>query len=119
MFRRPPRSSRSYTLFPYTPLFRSVAGQAGVAGLAPQLRRHGAGRAPACGLRRRGVRIEKARDAVLEDVELVELHAGRLADRQDGHALSPSVADKPGLALSAQLVHRTSDERPVGNGGVR
>src|SRR3546814_9953979 len=27
MIRRPPRSTRTYTLFPYTPLFRSVAGQ--------------------------------------------------------------------------------------------
>src|SRR3546814_15034959 len=27
MIRRPPRSTRAYTLFPYTTLFRSLAGQ--------------------------------------------------------------------------------------------
>src|SRR3546814_5904187 len=30
MIRRPPRSTRTYTLFPYTTLFRSVAAVAGV-----------------------------------------------------------------------------------------
>src|SRR3546814_12444498 len=32
MIRRPPRSTRTDTLFPYTPLFRSIRVQAGVAG---------------------------------------------------------------------------------------
>src|SRR3546814_10831816 len=51
MIRRPPRSTRTDTLFPYTTLFRSVgleealaAGQAGEGGAALDL--HGGGRQP-------------------------------------------------------------------------
>src|SRR3546814_14476829 len=33
MIRRPPRSTRTYTLFPYTPLFRSVEARTGEAAL--------------------------------------------------------------------------------------
>src|SRR3546814_18641962 len=42
MIRRPPRSTRTDTLFPYTTLFRSGAavGQAGDAGAASPHRRH-------------------------------------------------------------------------------
>src|SRR3546814_2019590 len=34
MLRRPPRSTRTDTLFPYTPLFRSALGEVGEPGLA-------------------------------------------------------------------------------------
>src|SRR3546814_2178934 len=37
MIRRPPRSTRTDTLFPYTPLFRSI-GQAGREGIGVELR---------------------------------------------------------------------------------
>src|SRR3546814_1408975 len=46
MIRRPPRSTRTDTLFPYTTLFRSDAGRGFDArqGCARQGRRHGGGR---------------------------------------------------------------------------
>src|SRR3546814_8441206 len=47
MIRRPPRSTRTYTLFPYTTLFRSVCGtdvsRGGVVGPAPPSTRAGGG----------------------------------------------------------------------------
>src|SRR3546814_4936827 len=61
MIRRPPRSTRTYTLFPYTTLFRSTADQrarghrrdaGGSAGTDPRLA-HGRRRA---GIRRRAAR---------------------------------------------------------------
>src|SRR3546814_3145565 len=49
MIRRPPRSTRTDPLFPYTTLFRSLAARDGTARLAAELTT--AGRAPiACGL---------------------------------------------------------------------
>src|SRR3546814_5328217 len=46
MRRRPPRSTRTDTLFPYTTLFRSPASRAGrAAGALRHRRPHGAGRA--------------------------------------------------------------------------
>src|SRR3546814_18492798 len=45
MIRRPPISTRTYTLFPYTPLFRSARGAHGNRGGSPSPpRRRGAGR---------------------------------------------------------------------------
>src|SRR3546814_18196786 len=41
MFRRPPRSTRTYTLFPYTTLFRSPRGAAGWPPVPAALRRAG------------------------------------------------------------------------------
>src|SRR3546814_2560942 len=37
MIRRPPRSTRTYTLFPYTTLFRSSSAHAAVASDAPSI----------------------------------------------------------------------------------
>src|SRR3546814_9264036 len=46
MIRRPPRSTRTYTLFPYTTLFRSLARHRDVGLAAPEAdRRRRAGRA--------------------------------------------------------------------------
>src|SRR3546814_2123405 len=42
MIRRPPRSTRTDTLFPYTTLFRSAAAQDGAAGEHPRDRRRSA-----------------------------------------------------------------------------
>src|SRR3546814_9243057 len=54
MIRRPPRSTRTDTLFPYTTLFRSVAGGLDRRGQAPPLHGSGAIRPIACtGLLRR------------------------------------------------------------------
>src|SRR3546814_8903212 len=53
MIRRPPRSTRTDTLFPYTTLFRAVAPL--VAGHAAVVQRSGAGRAVA------GVRVVEER----------------------------------------------------------
>src|SRR3546814_7607668 len=55
MIRRPPRSTRTDTLFPYTTLFRSLAGLAAPGGAAARRRRRVHHRAP-CPLRRRGGR---------------------------------------------------------------
>src|SRR3546814_18946099 len=46
MIRRPPRSTRTDTLFPYTTLFRSVAGGGPVRGAVPRFHRGGVGRVP-------------------------------------------------------------------------
>src|SRR3546814_2224105 len=54
MIRRPPRSTRTDTLFPYTTLFRSPAGN-GRAGLQ-RTRRHGCRRSRARGHDRRAAR---------------------------------------------------------------
>src|SRR3546814_4499780 len=51
MIRRPPRSTRTDTLFPYTTLFRSTGGAAR-AGAARRLRRSGAARADRFGAAR-------------------------------------------------------------------
>src|SRR3546814_5175182 len=45
MIRRPPRSTRTDTLFPYTTLFRSIAGQRRQAQRRQQLRRKNVGAA--------------------------------------------------------------------------
>src|SRR3546814_7573243 len=41
MVRRPPRSTRTDTLFPYTTLFRSTGARAGIYGSIGRRRRHG------------------------------------------------------------------------------
>src|SRR3546814_3192978 len=51
MIRRPPRSTRTYTLFPYTTLFRSAAGRAAPRAAQPRRRCDGGAR-----LRRSGRR---------------------------------------------------------------
>src|SRR3546814_19093639 len=84
MIRRPPRSTRTDTLFPYTTLFRAVAPL--VAGHAAVVQRSGAGRAVA------GVRVveERPGQAVAvgdlpggleESVFLFGLHRAQLVAR--------------------------------------
>src|SRR3546814_16677459 len=51
MIRRPPRSTRTDTLFPYTTLFRSIALGSPAAGVATALRWNRQSRATACSLR--------------------------------------------------------------------
>src|SRR3546814_8645114 len=73
MIRRPPRSTRTDTLFPYTPLFRSG-------------HRAGATRADrsvhAAGRRRRGCLKAHRRDA---SVEQADQRVGRAHDRSEEH----------------------------------
>src|SRR3546814_6878145 len=72
MLRRPPRSTRTDTLFPYTTLFRSVAPRRGV-------RRH----QDEAGLRRHAL------VAVLDrEVLLGAGQPGEVVDRRDGRGLS-------------------------------
>src|SRR3546814_13573978 len=71
MIRRPPRSTRTDTLFPYTTLFRSVdrRGRAAARGRArPQPARTVRGMRPRAGARRAavGVRAQPARAVPLE-----------------------------------------------------
>src|SRR3546814_20452072 len=85
MILRPPRSTRTDTLFPYTTLFRSVA--------------HGVDAA-----------IEQAADHVegtFDDIALGELVARRVGDSVDGLAgISANVVEQVGAALGeiAELV---------------
>src|SRR3546814_15437254 len=80
MIRRPPRSTRTDTLFPYTPLFRSTVGvavdahivDAGVIAHAPE------GRPEKCLVLRHDVVAEAGRQAVFRAVAVV------IVDRRAG-----------------------------------
>src|SRR3546814_5263789 len=78
MIRRPPRSTRTDTLFPYTTLFRSlvahvVAGNRlqDVARLRPHERQHGVGRGDV-----EELRVHALRDIAPDPVEVVGGEAG-------------------------------------------
>src|SRR3546814_21019991 len=83
MIRRPPRSTRTDTLFPYTTLFRSLAGHlvAAVGDPAVGLQQDGraeeaVGIPPVAGA---GGRAAGAEDALIEAVELLALFRRLLA----------------------------------------
>src|SRR3546814_4434730 len=90
MIRRPPISTRTYPLFPYTTLFRSVAGGIGVDGLFVQ---------PPGGLGRGSVRTRAdQRHVALENVdELRQLVEARPA-QEAPHPRHPAVV-APGQHL--------------------
>src|SRR3546814_11997743 len=106
MIRRPPRSTRTDTLFPYTTLFRSVAGDAA----GPRRRDPHAGLAAA-----RAARVARARSgrSAAEDrsdrtdvpgkSQVGAIHAAREPDGYAGDvgadALAPS-GSSPGKAIS-------------------
>src|SRR3546814_9735045 len=84
MRRRPPRSTRTATLFPYTPLFRSFAALAHAAHLAGD--DHGRFRPPAAAFLRRAVvlaggpqRVELAEVAADQRGQFVAVGVERVA----------------------------------------
>src|SRR3546814_2301070 len=64
MIRRPPRSTRTDTLFPYTTLFRSVFG------------------ALAMAIRRAGVTLDQAADVAIAEVETTSAADARRRERE-------------------------------------
>src|SRR3546814_21165051 len=101
MILRPPRSTRTYTRFPYTALFRSLAGRGGGAG---GRRTGGIGRRAIGGCRRGVGTLEiRAGDAAGEDRARGERGEER-AKRRAGHRISPCasrVARRPVCAAAA------------------
>src|SRR3546814_9048023 len=89
MLRRPPRSTRTYTLFPYTTLFRSRRGFArdrhrGIAVIALQLWRLGG----PCGAAERSERHHVAVRAANAQVEhVLRRHPARGVDRKSTREL--------------------------------
>src|SRR3546814_15063078 len=91
MIRRPPRSTRTDTLFPYTTLFRSILAGSVVEGLADA-----------------GVVFAKAQAIGIENGGF---------DRQDGLAANDAVAEHHGVEIEHFFqwsVRRRSAERRVG-----
>src|SRR3546814_1023207 len=98
MIRRPPRSTRTDTLFPYTTLFRSLARRVAPGEAAQLARRHGQGAAPEEGVfqahadpAEEAVRALVERAGVAHPVGHADLqmvlqilaHAGQVVDRLD------------------------------------
>src|SRR3546814_3113792 len=92
MIRRPPRSTRTDTLFPYTTLFRSfdvLFGHRGWNHIAWCLRRRiSRGGGGCCRASLLGPRVELATDGALDDAEQV---AGRVADGVAATTIGPFV----------------------------
>src|SRR3546814_12143349 len=92
MIRRPPRSTRTDTLFPYTTLFRSfdvLFGHLGWNHIAWCLRRRiSRGGGGCCRASLLGPRVELATDGALDDAEQV---AGRIADGVAATTIGPFV----------------------------
>src|SRR3546814_32075 len=88
MIRRPPRSTRTDTLFPYTTLFRSV--EIGVGDAAPVQRGHSV----------TGALLELIDLAELDRLGRAYLGAGRLHA-----ALQPVVAERALMRLAVELIH--------------
>src|SRR3546814_17441679 len=109
MIRRPPRSTRTDTLFPYTTLFRSgEGGVIGDAGLAHQGRVGGQALDPWLG----GHRLHAFEiGAVGEDLDL------EVVDRCHRHARSPG----PMTARRRSRINATASatSRPVRSGSMR
>src|SRR3546814_1570315 len=100
MLRRPPRSTRTDTLFPYTTLFRSPRGGEAGAGEPPGLQEISGGqRTPTCGKSRLR---ERAKDDVAERREAVQDERERtdvedLADQSAEHIiLAAQSPEQPG-----------------------
>src|SRR3546814_19280222 len=100
MIRRPPRSTRTYTLFPYTTLFRSLVAAGGV----DQLRDHVVQR---LGLERR--QVEQRQVGLLARLDRADhmIEADRLRPAQRGRAPRGEGAERLGLPR-----HRLGPERP-------
>src|SRR3546814_16400297 len=112
MIRRPPRSTRTDTLFPYTTLFRSLARMTpyGAIGLA-QSRADGFLGA-AC------VRLRKAADEMVADAAKIERHIEMTYDCSDEGCFNQRTggweSHACAVAPKAPLAERRSAERRVG-----
>src|SRR3546814_13650026 len=101
MIRRPPRSTRTYTLFPYTTLFRSGAAPAAV-----EVDRH------------QHFEVVVLRQAV----ELLPVEAGaqrvpgageQVGQREDLHAGLPAYTAWSRVAITSNVAFDSSQERPA------
>src|SRR3546814_19775443 len=122
MLRRPPRSTRTDTLFPYTTLFRSVgADDLDVERLqrAPEMRHAIAPCCAGAGVAENAVLVGIARHrlAMRFNIRAGSIHKGKSAlalDHMEVHPLTGRV-----VAIADQGTLRTnSDARREGNGGV-
>src|SRR3546814_6010038 len=77
MIRRPPRSTRTDTLFPYTTLFRSVRTQ------AAQVQARTARRVSVGAAAQRGRSVDRA--GILSAIEVLREAADHLAERSEEH----------------------------------
>src|SRR3546814_11145792 len=122
MLRRPPRSTRTDTLFPYTTLFRSEGdGEALGEALARSLRRahigpHGDVHADIAGSARQH-RADQEADAFLHAEEDSENDEDRDTDHADRPVLEvqvglPALLDRPRDTLHALLSRRRPPHRP-------
>src|SRR3546814_13373646 len=111
MIRRPPRSTRTDTLFPYTTLFRSDGDEVGVADGASVEHEGPRGfRQQATGDRRRGFRrVERQRDV---DLAVIAELALRRPARREGVAAAPP-GRVPGTEIFPQRPRRPSDLGPA------
>src|SRR3546814_17098074 len=110
MIRRPPRATRTDTLFPYTTLFRSGA-------IGDQVRAHrGAGQPLAEEIVEFSVRMQRAVRRVVHQDREPELAAAEKDDREQprGRLLRPGRKTDEGAADDPGGWHRT-EERPVGD----
>src|SRR3546814_13543999 len=115
MIRRPPRSTRTDTLFPYTTLFRSVAQRADV-GIAPQ-------HPEAVDLERQTFRAQWRRR--VGDVEM-QVRAGGVAGETEfgdhlatAHALARHDADASGLEMLVERMAAVAEVEQIGRAWCR
>src|SRR3546814_7413947 len=88
MIRRPPRPTRTYTLFPYTTLFRSAPGDAGLAGFVQRMVEDVAG----VGLELAQVLLEiPVAAALADDRDVGVAHAHRLPGIDRDHHVGAAV----------------------------
>src|SRR3546814_19952264 len=108
MIRRPPRSTRTDTLFPYTTLFRSIAPQARS---ARPSRRSGRNQKPFASRPRGAARGPRSRPQLHRPLERC-LHAGNRAPTQRGRGAT--AARRYRSTLADILAYHSSEERRVG-----
>src|SRR3546814_14627857 len=117
MIRRPPRSTRTDTLFPYTTLFRSVGGDGDAVELAVRIARQRVAPCDPVRLHEIGERAAQMRG------ERLFIRGGALApyDQDDrraeprvGDAESHGFMDPPPRDGAARALGRGTDERRVG-----
>src|SRR3546814_18563650 len=107
MIRRPPRSTRTYTLFPYTTLFRSVVSSGGWRGLGRPV---GGGSLRLGGAGEQLARIEGIAHGLTDEDEEAQHHG----NGEEAGEAEPGRGD----VLLALLQQLRSDTRRVGKEGV-
>src|SRR3546814_1674070 len=85
MIRRPPRSTRTDTLFPYTTLFRSASTDAGRRAVAPTL---AAGQVPDSGVKRYNSHCCSHRIAAMKFIKMEFAQRWYLQHRRENFAVS-------------------------------